>query len=84
MLCLSTLVSHSGSLLHIGQTFFNDTWNDDVYNTSPYTSNKNDRMSNDQDSILSTATQNGYNAYTRWFFLFFFSTRAGRLTRLSA
>lgn len=61
----STLVSHSGNILHIGQTFFNETWSNEVYQTSPYTSNKNDRTTNDEDTLLSGAFQNGYNAYTR-------------------
>ncbi|KAF9793388.1 Intradiol ring-cleavage dioxygenase [Thelephora terrestris] len=59
-----TLVSHSGSLVHIGQMFFNESWNDEVFATSPYTEDKNDRTLNSQDSILSSAFQSGYNAYT--------------------
>jgi len=59
-----TLISHSGSLVHTGQAFFNESWNDAVFNTSPYTSNTNERTLNSDDSIMSTAFQNGYNAYT--------------------
>jgi len=59
-----TLVSHSGSLVHIGQTYFNESWNDEVFSTSPYTEDKNTRTLNSEDSILSSAFQNGYNAYT--------------------
>ena len=65
MSCLSTLVSHSGSLVHVGQAFLNESWNDEVFNTSPYTSNKNQRTTNAQDSILPSAFQNGFNAYVR-------------------
>ena len=65
ILCTSTLVSHSGSLLHVGQTFFDETLSDEVYKTTPYTENKNTRTLNSDDSILGTAFKNGYNAYTR-------------------
>jgi len=61
----SALVSHSGTLVHIGQIFFPETWNDQVYQTSPYNSNTNPRTMNDQDMFLTEAFQNGYNAYPR-------------------
>ena len=41
-----TLISHAGSLLHIGQFFFDKTWNDQVYATSPYSEDTNDRTLN--------------------------------------
>ena len=63
---LSTLVSHSGSLVHVGQTFFNESWNDQVFQTSPYNANTHNRTYNSDDSILGTAFQNGYSAYTRY------------------
>ena len=68
---LSTLVSHSGTLVHVGQTFFNESWNDEVFKTSPYSSNKHNRTLNSEDTILGSAFQNGYNAYTRyvWFLM---------------
>ena len=60
----STLVSHSGSVLHIGQAFFPENWNDQVYKASPYPSNTNQRTLNNQDNILSQAFRSGYSAYT--------------------
>ena len=41
ILCFSTLIFHAGTLVHIGQTFFSETWNDEVYKTSPCTSSTN-------------------------------------------
>lgn len=61
----STLVSHAGNLLHIGQTFFNESWNDEVFNTSPYTSDTYQRTLNSEDTIIGTSMQDGYSAYTR-------------------
>jgi len=59
-----TLASHSGTLVHIGQTFFLETTNDEVYKTSPYTDNTSGRTLNSQDQFFSSAFDNGYNAYT--------------------
>jgi len=59
-----TLVSHSGTLVHIGQTFFEENWSDEVYGTSPYSSNTHRRTPNVEDIRFDTAFQNGYNAYT--------------------
>ncbi|KAJ4464940.1 aromatic compound dioxygenase [Lentinula aciculospora] len=47
-----TFVSTSGSVLHIGQFFFEEKWNDQVYATSPYTENTNKRTYNDQDGQM--------------------------------
>ncbi|EEB97306.1 hypothetical protein MPER_03408, partial [Moniliophthora perniciosa FA553] len=59
-----TLSSHSGTLLHIGQFFFNESWNDQVYALSPYTENTgNTRTLNDADTILETENADGNNAY---------------------
>ncbi|KAJ3993810.1 aromatic compound dioxygenase [Lentinula boryana] len=44
-----TFVSTSGSVLHIGQFFFQETWNDKVYATSPYIENNNKRTHNNED-----------------------------------
>jgi hypothetical protein len=51
--------------VHVGQTFLNESWNDEVFNTSPYTLNQNQRTTNSDDSILPSAFENGFNAYTR-------------------
>ncbi|KAJ3806903.1 Intradiol ring-cleavage dioxygenase [Lentinula lateritia] len=47
-----TFVSTSGNLLHVGQFFFEEKWNDEVYATSPYTVNTNKRTYNDQDGQM--------------------------------
>ncbi|KAJ3979898.1 Intradiol ring-cleavage dioxygenase [Lentinula detonsa] len=44
-----TFVSTSGTVLHIGQFFFQETWNDKVYATSPYIENNNKRTHNNED-----------------------------------
>lgn len=62
----STLVSQAGTVLHIGQAFFPEDWNDQVYKTPPYPSNTQQRTLNSQDTILSQAFRNGYNAYTKY------------------
>lgn len=58
-----TLVSHSGSLLHIGQFFFEESWNDAVYATTPYVENTNNRTYNDEDGILDQANADGNSAF---------------------
>ncbi|KAK7037779.1 hypothetical protein VNI00_010740 [Paramarasmius palmivorus] len=59
-----TIVSHAGNLLHIGQMFFDETWNDQVYALSPYTDNTdNTRTYNTEDDILETENADGNNAY---------------------
>jgi len=59
-----TLVSHAGTLLHIGQAFFPETWNDQVYRVPPYPSNTQRRTLNNQDRFLTDASRNGYSAFT--------------------
>ena len=59
----STLISHAGSVLHIGQFFFDEAWNDQVYAVSPYTEDTNDRTLNVDDSILAEENADGNNAY---------------------
>jgi len=60
-----TLVSHSGTLVHVGQTFFPESWNDHVFETSPYSLNTNKRTLNSEDGSLPQASAGGYNAFTR-------------------
>ena len=66
---LSTLNSHSGTLLHIGQIFFLESWNDQVFKTSPYNQNTISRTLNSQDRFLTGASRNGYSPFARyvWF-----------------
>ncbi|KAK0473653.1 aromatic compound dioxygenase [Armillaria luteobubalina] len=53
-----TLVSHAGSLVHIGQFFFDEDWNDQVYDIDPYTTTAQSRTYNEQDSILQEENSN--------------------------
>jgi len=62
MYCFSTLVSHSGTIVHIGQAFFPEDWNDQVFKTPPYTSNINQRTPNSLDTIFTQDVMSGYNA----------------------
>ncbi|KAJ3914563.1 Intradiol ring-cleavage dioxygenase [Lentinula edodes] len=58
-----TFVSTSGNLLHVGQFFFEERWNDKVYATSPYTENTNKRTYNDQDGQMNDSEDpNGNSA----------------------
>lgn len=58
-----TLVSHAGSLTHVGQFFMDETWNDEVFTLEPYTSNTNSRTLNTEDGILSEQNSDGYNGF---------------------
>ncbi|KAG5652940.1 hypothetical protein H0H81_003016 [Sphagnurus paluster] len=60
-----TLVSQAGSLVHIGQFFFAETWNDKVFATAPYNANKQQRTLNSQDNILTQANSGGNNAFIK-------------------
>lgn len=57
-----TLVSHSGSLKHVGQMFFKESWNDKVLANPPYSENKARRTLNKQDHDFSRATIDGSSA----------------------
>ncbi|KAG8734737.1 hypothetical protein FRC11_003714, partial [Ceratobasidium sp. 423] len=56
-----TIVSHSGSLRHIGQLFFQETLNDQVLALSPYTSTNQRRTLNAQDGIYAQQNSRGFN-----------------------
>ncbi|KAK0432786.1 aromatic compound dioxygenase [Armillaria borealis] len=58
-----TLVSHAGSLVHIGQFFFDEDWNDQIYAIDPYTTTTQSRTYNEEDSILQEENSNGNSAY---------------------
>ncbi|KIM83257.1 hypothetical protein PILCRDRAFT_819495 [Piloderma croceum F 1598] len=58
-----TLVSHSGTVVHNGQFFFHEKWNDMIYAERPYTDNKNRRTLNKDDHILSEENADGNNAF---------------------
>lgn len=57
-----TLISHAGSLNHIGQIFFDDTFSDTIFNTSYYLANTNSRTFNDEDSIFAEENADGNDA----------------------
>ncbi|KAG8958208.1 hypothetical protein FRC03_009355 [Tulasnella sp. 419] len=58
-----TIVSDSGSLLHIGQMFFEESLNDRVFASSVYAANTNSRTTNSQDSIFAQESADGNDAY---------------------
>ncbi|KAK0219143.1 aromatic compound dioxygenase [Armillaria fumosa] len=58
-----TLISHAGSLVHIGQFFFDEDWNDQIYAIDPYTTTTQNRTYNEQDSILQEENSNGNSPY---------------------
>jgi hypothetical protein len=59
----STLISHAGTIAHIGQFFYNETWNDQVFELYPYNTNTNERTYNDEDSILAEENADGNSAF---------------------
>ncbi|PVF99644.1 aromatic compound dioxygenase [Serendipita vermifera] len=58
-----TYTSRSGSLVHVGQMFFEDTFSDKIMAISPYKDTTMNRTYNTQDSILAQENSNGYSAY---------------------
>ncbi|PFH48619.1 hypothetical protein AMATHDRAFT_5646 [Amanita thiersii Skay4041] len=54
----------SGSVVHVGQLFFTDTWTNVITGNSFYGYNQNThtRVLNAQDPNYKQATRNGYNA----------------------
>jgi len=58
-----TLISHAGTVVHNGQFFFHEAWNDRVYANQPYTDNTNKRMFNKDDRILDEENADGNNAF---------------------
>ena len=63
VLYFRTLVSHSGTLVHVGQFFMDDDWNDQVFALNPYTENTNNRTYNEDDSIFAEENADGNNAF---------------------
>lgn len=58
-----TLISHAGTIVHNGQFFFHEGWNDRVFAHPAYTSNPNKRTLNKDDHILSEENADGNNAF---------------------
>ncbi|KAG8910166.1 hypothetical protein FRC02_007361 [Tulasnella sp. 418] len=58
-----TIVSNSGSLLHIGQMFFKESFNDQVFATSAYAANTKSHTTNEEDSIFAEESADGNNAF---------------------
>ncbi|KAH8915285.1 aromatic compound dioxygenase [Atractiella rhizophila] len=58
-----TISSHAGTLLHIGQLFFDDAVNDQVFALSPYNTSQQSRTRNDEDGILSQQNSDGYSGF---------------------
>lgn len=58
-----TYTSRSGSLVHVGQMFFEETLADQVMALSPYSGNTMTRTRNAADSIMAQENSAGYSAY---------------------
>ncbi|PVF99176.1 aromatic compound dioxygenase [Serendipita vermifera] len=58
-----TVISSSGGLRHIGQIFFDETWNNQVLAQTAYQNSGQSRTTNAQDSILAQANTQGYSAF---------------------
>ena len=50
-----TLISHSGSLKHVGQMFFDEDWNDWILEREPYNLNEARRTRNVEDHDFNRA-----------------------------
>ena len=50
-----TLISHSGSLKHVGQMFFDEDWNDWILEKEPYNLNEARRTRNVEDHDFNRA-----------------------------
>ncbi|TRM58745.1 Intradiol ring-cleavage dioxygenase [Schizophyllum amplum] len=57
------LQSDTGSLVHIGQFYFEEDLNDAAFDVAPYTDNTNRRTLNANDGILQGAIRQGDNPY---------------------
>ncbi|CAA7268551.1 unnamed protein product [Cyclocybe aegerita] len=55
-----TIISSSGTTTHIGQFFFDESWNDQVYATHPYNTNTQGRTLNSQDWFIGSAEGQGF------------------------
>jgi protocatechuate 3,4-dioxygenase beta subunit len=58
-----TLISHAGTNIHVGQLFFEEQWNDEVFATDIYSANTQTRTLNSEDSILTDQSADGNNAF---------------------
>ena len=89
LLLCRTLVSHAGTVKHIGQLFFDEAWNDKVLGTEAYLANKGHRTLNADDHDFQRASIDGSSAviqYVAYIYLllpfFLFSARGLTLTFL--
>jgi hypothetical protein len=57
-----TIISHAGTVAHIGQFFFDESWNDQVFELPPYTFNTNNRTYNVDDFIYAQENADGNDA----------------------
>lgn len=59
----STIVSGSGTVLHEGQLFFNETENTRVLASDAYLNTTQERLVNDDDSILQSIIGSGFSPF---------------------
>ncbi|KIM78949.1 hypothetical protein PILCRDRAFT_581034 [Piloderma croceum F 1598] len=57
-----TIGQEAGSIRHIGQVFFEESWTEMVVATTPYSQETTMRTTNDEDSVYATENTAGYNA----------------------
>lgn len=63
-----TIISHAGAISHIGQFFFEESWNDRVFALPPYTFNTNNRTYNVDDGIFAEENADGNDAIIEYAF----------------
>ncbi|EEB93165.1 hypothetical protein MPER_08223, partial [Moniliophthora perniciosa FA553] len=60
---IRTIISNSGNLVHIGQLYFDDAFNDQILALEPYTGNSNTRTLNKDDAYLQEQLEDDNNAF---------------------
>ena len=58
-----SIISHAGSLHHMGQLFFEDTLNEKILTQGVYANTTQSRTYNTEDNILDSENADGYNAF---------------------
>ncbi|THU80275.1 aromatic compound dioxygenase [Dendrothele bispora CBS 962.96] len=61
-----TIISHAGSVVHTGQIYFEESWNDRVYSMELYNNSKNTRIRNVDDFLFKEQLEiapEGYNPF---------------------
>ncbi|CAE6468942.1 unnamed protein product [Rhizoctonia solani] len=59
-----SIISHAGTVRHIGQLFFSNALNKEILSQGFYANNTETRTYNDEDNISDSENADGYNAHT--------------------